>query len=193
MGSLLKQVPVIPSGHHRIFIGIACDQRAQRQINEVLLPVRNLSPYIRWEAETNRHLTLAFLGNITTSSLEDLLGLFDKSYSHLEQFQISLTRLVRFPDEQGRIIALITEPDPALAFLYKTTVELLQSSSLDLLRKEFRPHITLGRISRVKQVTDIIDYPTAIDLGIRSIRLYQSTLGESGSVYTVLKETPLGS
>ncbi len=122
-----------------------------------------------------------------------MLGLFDKSYSHLEQFQISLTRLVRFPDEQGRIIALITEPDPALAFLYQTTVELLQSSSLDLLRKEFRPHITLGRISRVKQVTDIIDYPTAIDLGIRSIRLYQSTLGESGSVYTVLKETPLGS
>jgi 2'-5' RNA ligase len=179
------------TGFHRVFVGIECDHRAQRRINDLLRPIRKSPLDIRWVPENNRHQTLAFLGDIPTPKLENLLGLFDATYQKVEQFQTRLTRLIRFPETNGRIIALINEPDSRLNFLFQTTLALLQNCHLELDRKTFRPHITLGRIKKAKQVETIFDQPTRIVLNIKSIRLYQSTLTECGSIYTVLKETHL--
>ena len=176
---------------NRIFIGIACDQQAQRHINEQLRPIRKLPLDIRWVPENNRHLTLAFLGNIPMSCVENLTGLFDQTYQQEKRFQFMLTRLTRFPKLTGRIIALINEPDRPMEKLYQNTLRLLQSNQLELDRKEFRPHMTLGRIRRPKQLKTVFDQKTNICLDVTKITLYQSTMTESGVIYTPLKETHL--
>ena len=68
---------------NRIFIGIPCDKQAQRQINELLRQKRKSTLDIRWVPENNRHLTLAFLGNLPRPSVDNLLGLFDETYQLL--------------------------------------------------------------------------------------------------------------
>lgn len=188
----MNSIPTIPLGFKRVFIGIPCDKQAQRQINELLRPIRKSPLDVRWVPENNRHLTLAFLGNIATTKVENLLGLFDETYQQETPFQTMLTRLTRFPDPTGRIIALINEPDISLNHLFQITLRLLQKNRLEPDRKEFRPHITLGRIRRAKQVKANFDQRTNIRLDITKIRLYQSTMTESGSIYTALKETQLG-
>ena len=189
--SLLNTTPTISPGSNRIFIGIPCDKQAQRQINELLRQKGKSTLDIRWVPENNRHLTLAFLGNLPRSSVDNLLGLFDETYQHETGFKYLLTRLIRFPGPNGRIIALANEPDRSLGHLFQITLRFLQNIKLEPDRKEFRPHITLGRLRRAKQVKTKFDQQTDICLDISRIRLYQSTMTESGSIYTALKETRL--
>ncbi len=181
----------VPPVMQRVFIGIPIDKQSQLHINELLKPIKNSRRDIRWVAEINRHLTLAFLGNRTVAEVDNLLRLFDETYQQKTHFQIRLSALTRFPDPTGRIIALTSEPTGSLDQLFQITLKLLHRNKVEFDRKKFRPHITLGRIRRPKQVRTTFDQQTIIKLDITKITLYQSTLTESGSIYSVLKETQL--
>ena len=173
----------------RIFIGIPVDLQTHQQINALLGPIRKLPLQVRWVPDNNRHLTLAFLGNISIASVKNLMDSFDETYQPLRRFQFSLTRLARFPGPSGRIIALVNEPDSSLNCVFQATQRMLQSNQLESDRKAFRPHLTLGRIRKAKEVKINLDQAADIELYISKITLYQSTMTDSGSIYTSLKET----
>ena len=181
----------IPPGMQRVFIGIPIDKHSQRFINELLKPIEDSRRDVRWVPENNRHLTLAFLGNRPISEVDNLIGQFDESYQPETRFHYSLSTLERFPDATGRIIALTNEPTERLDHLFQITLKLLQRNEIEFFRKKFRPHITLGRIRRPKHVKKTFDQQININLDITKITLYQSTLTNSGSIYSALKETLL--
>lgn len=178
-------------GMQRVFIGIPVDDKSQRQINELLEPVRKLRQDIRWEPESNRHLTLAFIGNRPGTEVDNLLQSFSEAYQQENHFNYRLSTLTRFPNPTGRIIALVEDPTGPLDRLFQITTTLLQRNNIELDLKEFRPHITLARIRKAKRVKTNFDQQTDIKLNINKIAFYQSMPGESGSIYTVLKETRL--
>lgn len=171
----------------RIFIGIPVDKHSQQQINKLLEPIKGSRQDIRWVAENNRHLSLAFLGDQPISRVDNLLRRFAETYQQEKQFRYRLSSLNRFPDSRGRIIALTDEPDRCLDNLFQITLKLLQKINIEIDRKKFRPHITLGRIRRPKHVKTSFDRQTDINVEINQITLFQSTLTESGSIYTALK------
>jgi len=175
----------------RVFIGIPVDAQAQQHINGLLRPLKEARGDIRWVPEINRHLTLIFLGNMPAAEVDILMGLFDKTYCQERQFRYSLSMLTRFPEPTGRIIALTGEPDRSLDNLFQITFKVLLSNGQRTDPREFRPHLTLGRLKRAKQVKTTFDQPTNIYLEIGRIVLFQSTLTESGPIYSVLKETKL--
>lgn len=177
----------------RVFIGIPVDGPSQLLINDLLKPIKNSRQDIRWVPEINRHLTLAFLGNRPVSEVDHLLPLLDEAYQREVYFQYRLTALERFPDLTGRIIALTDKPTGALDSLYQITRKLLRSSKIQFIRKELRPHITLGRIRKAKHVKTTFDQQTSINLKVTKVILYQSTITESGSIYSPLKTTQLSS
>jgi len=181
----------IPPGLQRVFIGIHVDKHSQQFINQLLKPIKSSRQDIRWVVENNRHLTLAFLGNIPISEVEILIQLFDETYQQEAQFQYELSTVTRFPDCTGRIIALTGDPTAPLDNLFQATRKLLIRNKLEFDQKEFRPHITLGKIKRAKQVKSTFDQQTHISLDITKITLYQSTHTEFGSIYSALKETQL--
>ena len=180
-----------PSGMQRVFIGIPVDKQSQRHINDLLESIGKSEPNIRWVPESNRHLTFAFLGNIPVSDVENLLRLFGETYQQETHFEFKLTKLTRFPKSRGRIIALTGDPDERLSSLFGITRKLLQELKIEFDRKEFRPHITLGRIRNEKRFKTTFDKAININLGIDKITLYKSTLTETGSIYSILKETQL--
>lgn len=175
----------------RVFIGIPVDQQAQRHINRLLVPIQNSRQDIRWVAENNRHLTLAFLGNKPINDVENLVGLLDEAYQQEACFQYSLSTLTRFPDAAARIIAVTGIPTAPLDNLFQLTLKLLQRSKLEFDQKKFRPHITLARIRKPRHVKTTIYQQINIKLDITKIILFQSTLTESGSVYSTLKDIQL--
>jgi len=175
----------------RVFIGIPIDKPSQQQINVLLKPIKDSRRDIRWVAENNRHLTLAFLGSRTISEVDQLFHQFDEAYRQETHFQYSLSSLARFPEPTGRIIALTNMPTAPLDNLFQITLKLLQRNKLEFDRKKFRPHITLGRIRRAKHVKTSFDKQINIKLDITKIILYQSTITDSGSIYSALKETLL--
>ena len=180
-----------PSAMHKVFIGIPIDKNSQRKIKEILEPIRKSLQDVRWVPASNRHLTLAFIGNIPGTVVENLSRLFDEAYQQETHFQYSMSLLTRFPDSKGRIIALVDDPVRSLNKLFQITLKLLQRSNIEFCQKQFRPHITLGRIRRPKHVTTDIDRQINIKLNIAKIVLYLSTSTECGPIYTTLKQTRL--
>ena len=182
---------IIPKDMQRIFIGIPVDKRSQQHINGLLETVNNPSRGIRWVRENNRHLTLAFLGDIPVSRVGLLLRQFDKTYQREMCIQYSLSALTRFPNHRGRIIALTGEPTAPLDNIFQITLKLLQENDFEFDQRRFRPHITLARIRDPKRLKTSFYQRVDITLNITRVTLYQSTLTGQGSIYSPLKETCL--
>ncbi|MBE9548460.1 MAG: RNA 2',3'-cyclic phosphodiesterase [Proteobacteria bacterium] len=175
----------------RVFIGVPVDRQTQQHINAFLEPLKRLWKDIRWEAENNRHLTLAFIGNKPTTEVENLLRSFNEIYQQETHFKYRLATLTLFPEPTSRTIALVAEPSEALDRLFQITRRFLQRHKVELDLKAFRPHITLGKIAKGKHLKTNVYQPAGINLNINKISLYQSTSNVSGSIYTVLKEAQL--
>ncbi len=175
----------------RIFIGVAVDQRSQRQINDLLKPLTNSNRDIRWVAEQNRHLTLAFLGDQPPAVVDALVCSMDEVYRQVSAFHEVFTGLERFPNSKGKILALVCAANERLVKLFRLTNGLLAQHGLVPEHETFRAHITVGRIARSGLFKTSINQTAKIDLHIDTITLYQSTLTPSGSVYLALKATGL--
>jgi 2'-5' RNA ligase len=175
----------------RVFIGIPVDVRSQQQINKLLEPIKDPRHDLRWVPENNRHMTLAFLGDIEAPVVENLVRLFDEVYRREACFNYRLSLLTRFPNSKGRIIALTGEPTDLLDHLYQLTLDFLTGNDVEFDRKRFRPHVTLGRIKKAKQVKTNFDKQAGITLDINRVRFYRSTLSQRGSVYQVMSEVEL--
>ena len=175
----------------RYFIGIPVDERAQRSINKSLIAIGKFPADVRWVPENNRHMTLAFLGDVPGPAIEALQCMFDASYRHRQAFRFTFPRLERFPNPEGSIIALTGKPTGPLRDLLQITRDLLAINGIGFDQKKFKPHITLGRISRIKQAGIALERQADIILDVTSVILYQSILTEAGSVYTRLAKTNL--
>lgn len=175
----------------RVFIGIPLDRSAQVQIDELLSPIKDSHRDIRWVPENNRHLTLAFLGNRPAEVVESIVGTMDQAYKKETSFKTPTSSLMRFPNSRGNILALVLKADAHLARLYRVTQELLVANGFEFSRTQFRPHITLGRLKRARQLKFNLNQKTNICLQVSKIAFYQSTLTQSGSIYLALKETGL--
>lgn len=176
----------------RVFIAVPLERRLQKQINTLLAPARNSNKDIRWVAEQNRHLTLAFLGDQPDPVVESVAREMDRVYGSESRFDAVFSALTRFPDARGHIVALVGGGDENLSRLFRLTNGLLAQFGLAPEFESFKPHITVGRIIRPRLVKTRIYEPTDMHLRIDRVTLYQSTLTPTGSVYRTLKETVLG-
>lgn len=161
------------------------------QTEELIEPLKKTLTGTYWIPPGNRHLTLAFLGDIPASAVDRLIHGFDRAYQAQKRFTYRLTRLCRFPDPGGGFIVLEDKCEGPIKGLWQNTLGLLKSVHLEPDRYTFRPHITLGRIRKPKRVRSATDQKTAIGLDVRKVTLYQSTLTGKGSIYTILKESRL--
>jgi len=176
----------------RVFLAVPVARRLQKQINRLLAPVQGANRDIRWVAEQNRHLTLAFLGDQPDPVVGSLASSMDDAYRQVSRFDAGFSALTRFPDARGNILALVGHADDRLSTLYQLTCGLLAQFGLAPEFEIFKPHITVGRIIRPRLVKTRFFEPINIRLHVDRVTLYQSTLTPAGSVYRALKETGLG-
>ena len=176
---------------HRVFIGVPADKRAQQKINGLLSPIKRSLEGVRWVPEKNRHLTLAFLGNRPDKVIENICCSMDQVYQKEAGFEAGPSKLERFPNSSGNIIALVFNSDERLSRLYQLTQELLVANGFEFSRTQFRPHITLGRLKRNLRLNKNLQQSTNICLQVGKVTFYQSKLTQAGSIYLALKETEL--
>jgi 2'-5' RNA ligase len=176
---------------HRIFIGIPVGSRAQKSIERALKPLQMHSRNLRWVPAGNLHMTLAFLGDISAGELEAVKTGFAGAYATNRQLKFQLSALGRFPNSRGHIIALTGAVNEPLLALAMATRDMLSRCGLDFERKKFRPHITLARVRNPRHPVVNIDQQVNIDMDIKRVVLYRSTLTGSGSIHTPLVNTDL--
>lgn len=189
----------------RLFVGIPLDEEARRGVEKVVKKLKRGHWPVRWEKPEKWHVTVAFLGNdkLALKSLASLSSAVKRGVRGIEPFEIRLKGLGSFPDlVLPRVVWLGLKGDlKSMARIYKGVREELRKLKLEFDEKPFRPHVTLGRVSKEakrKQRLELGKYlqkhremKILQQWRVDRVVIYESRLKPSGSEYKELKEIVL--
>ncbi len=148
----------------------------------------------RWQSEEQLHLTLRFAGEVDTplaNDLADRLGTV-----HARPFPLAIRGVGHF-ERKGhpRAVWAGIAPSPEFEVLQRKVERACQETGLEPERRRFTPHITLARLNSATGPiapfllarSDLAGEPFTVD----GFTLYESHLGEGGSIYEPVMRYPL--
>ena len=135
----------------RAFLAIDLPEEIKNDIIKHIKPLHSLlSPKeIKWVKKENLHITLYFLGSITNEQYHNLDQKIRGAIKEFPAFTMDLATLAPFPSpEKFHILALNPEPSTHLEELALLLKNEIISSEIEVETRDFRPHVTLGRVNR---------------------------------------------
>ena len=187
----------------RAFIALEIPAKVQKNIHHATSNLRSeIGSLMRWVPAENMHLTLKFLGDISSANVEILNGIIGAEAQSHPCFDIHLTGLGAFPSPKRPRAIYIGIQAPAELEALQHAVE-SAASRLGYKSdggRSFSPHLTVGRVKKNLSSADQQKIRRALDetkidsLGtarVDSVHLYKSDLKPTGSVYTRLYSASL--
>jgi len=182
----------------RTFIAINLPQ----SIKQKLATVQNKWPDLpcRWIPERNLHLTLAFLGNTGEKDIESINEVLGKIASLHSVFSIKLESIKYGPPGKMPPSLIWIEGKPTKQLIrVKNDMEkgLAETIGYKPEKREFKPHITLGRINKTKwrrmepEKRTKIKSVLKVKLDVNSIDFMESQLKRSGAEYKLISSHKL--
>jgi 2'-5' RNA ligase len=188
----------------RAFVAIELDAALRSALGELQGRLRRapLARLGRWVNPAGIHLTLRFLGNVSTGSLSDLRAALRSAAREVAPFELALAGLGCFPNcRQPRVVWVgVQEPTGALGRLQCAVERELCALGFAPEGRAFRPHLTLARVRdqaygrERAELGAWIDGETVGRLGamrVSEISLMRSDLRPGGAIYTRLAAAPL--
>lgn len=187
----------------RSFIAIALSSEIQTKLSQISTELQSQlkGVPVRWVPVANIHLTLKFLGDVSTANLEMLKTALQGEVTGHNSFEISVGDLGAFPNPRRPRVIWVNIQAPAELFTIQRGIE-AQMARLGYPPEErpFHPHLTLGRVARTASQMDlqnIFDVFSKYKIGyigatrVLSINLYKSDLQAGGAIYTCLYRAAL--
>ena len=171
----------------------------------VAMIIKRLRPaqyrYVKWVAPAGIHLTIKFLGNISSDQIPKITDIMKTAAGRVPPLELRLGGLGMFPNEQRpRVIwvALEGNTEP-LAAMQSEIEKALAPLGFAPENRAFTPHLTIGRVrdnaspEERKEIAVVvkekkIDYDVSFTL--REISLMKSTLTPTGAIYNRLDSAP---
>jgi len=185
----------------RTFIAVEIPSQVQKKIQEAVEPLHKElgSSLIRWVPTQNIHITLKFLGDVSPASVDHLTQILRTEADACPTFDIHIGGLGSFPSlKRPRVLFIGIQAPAELEALYRGIES--ACARLGYEKRDFSPHLTIGRVKQDASVTDqqkirhALEGTTIDSLGtarVNSVHLYKSELKPSGSVYTQIYSAPL--
>jgi RNA 2',3'-cyclic 3'-phosphodiesterase len=180
----------------RAFIALDLSPEVLEGLSQVLEELREEigDGMMRWTPIENLHLTLKFLGDVSSSNVNRLIEIIQTAASAHQMFAFSVGGLGAFPSpKRARVLWAGVEGPPELMAVQRTidigTARLGYVSE----SRPFRPHLTLGRVSRnagpkdFQKIYQILKEKKVGFLGVaqaKELHLFRSDLRPSGAVYS---------
>jgi 2'-5' RNA ligase len=153
---------------------------------------------IKWVDPAGIHLTLAFLGDTEEKRIRVLSSMLKYKCSGFGEFDFNLTGTGVFKTfRDPRLIWIGILSSERLATLYNTIAEGLNLSGFVFEERQFKPHLTLGR---VKSVRDAENLKAVLErfrnnqfqiVHVNEVILFESILLQTGPIYKPLGMYPL--
>ena len=188
----------------RAFVAIEIPLYVQESLAEIqeTLEHKIACRSVRWVSPQGIHLTLSFLGEITSEQASKLMPRLSGIARMSNPFRLSIGRLGCFPrPRKPRVIWAGVLGD--LVQLHDIQ-DLIQRCLADMGHKreklKFSPHLTLGRVRRTACHRDLnaIDkyvriawFKSVCEWSVAEVSLVKSNLSPSGAVYSTLSQFPL--
>lgn len=153
---------------------------------------------IRWTRPEGRHVTLAFIGQVTDEQARVAGDTMAKVATICEAFDVAVGGVGAFPNaRRSRVLWVgVNDPDATLVKLATEIQKELRQAGFAVDDREFRGHITLGRVAdrRGMDLSDALENCSEETLSIKldAMVLFESHLAPSGARYRPLRRILLG-
>jgi len=187
----------------RSFIAIDLPKHIQDPLDQVIQEFQAQNPHsaVRWVPARNIHLTLKFLGEVSSNNLELLTKILQAEIPRHRCFEIKVGTLGAFPSiHRPRVIWIGVEAPGDLMSLQRSIEAETTRLGYAPEERPFSAHLTLGRVSHnaspdeVRVIGEMLKGCTVGQLGattVERVRLFRSDLEPGGAIYTPLYTFPL--
>lgn len=182
----------------RAFIAIRLPEAVTETLSAIQEKLKPGNSGIIWTKPQNLHLTVKFLGEISKDKLEKIKGIAEETARATPVFRLKLEKLGAFPcPRASRIIWAGSEQAPAaLKQLAANLDNRLSKAGVPEEKRDFRAHVTIGRLKNraaAAGTQKTMDNPEIYgnincEFDCDKITLFESVLGGTGPIYTVIEE-----
>jgi 2'-5' RNA ligase len=182
----------------RTFFAVDTPPHIKVKMTEVQMILKESGADVKWESAEKFHITMKFLGDVFENVLAEATKKLTDELRSNKSFTVTYRGLGCFPNlKDPRVVWIGCEnPDGELSKIKDRIEAVTIPYGYPSERREFSPHITLGRVKGHRGVKDMIDKlkgtqfttePTICD----EILVMKSDLRPTGSVYTILNRIKL--
>lgn len=188
----------------RCFIAIDLSTEVRKLLASRLDRLRSLpgQECMRWVQPDSIHLTLEFLGDLLPARVPDLAAMLDRVCAAQGPFRLRVGGLGCFPDpRRPRVLWVgLEEPTGSLQRLQGAIRKGCADLGLEVEKRAFSPHLTLGRVRReagpeaadfASQALGDPEAKPSGEMAAEMVHLYRSELRPTGAVYTRLHSAAL--
>ncbi|MGQ9531522.1 MAG: RNA 2',3'-cyclic phosphodiesterase [Desulfotomaculales bacterium] len=147
---------------------------------------------VKWVEEENLHLTVKFLGEMAPERLAELEEALARAVPACRAFRLELSGLGTFPARGVPRVLWVGVGGEVEAFreLYGAVERALAPLGFTGEGREFRPHLTLGRVRSPRGVDVLRNRMAALDgaygdLAVGEVALMESRLTPRGPIYRI--------
>lgn len=181
----------------KIFIAINLDNKNKKYIHKTISKLSFLEESIKKIDFENYHLTLCFFGNVEDEDLGNICLDLKNNLTGLNIFDLNFNKLEWGPKpENPKMLWLTGEKNEDLINLRFQIEKILANSNVTIERKEFLPHINLGKlISKFKkenQSLPQLDQNINILVPVISVDIMESCRDDGRRKYRLLDRLELG-
>ena len=145
--------------------------------------------------DKQRHLTLVFIGDLDAEYAEKVCEAVEGAVEGIGAFRIDLRGVGAFPNPQRpKVVWVGASDDGSMAALSEAVRNSLDAAGVGYDGKEFKPHITLARMSGGTDVGGLVSGNKSATFGwftCDSVNVMRSTLRPSEAVHTLIRKIPL--
>mgnify|MGYP001570540277 CR=1 FL=1 len=180
---------------------IACDipEALLEKISSIQDKLKGLDAEVGWIKIRGIHITLKFLGDIEQEIIEKVADVIAEATTGQPPFEICIKGSGAFPTlKNPRVVWIgVEDLNKGLMHIQQALDGGLKALGFEPEEREFRPHLTLGRIKGAKgkeRLSSAVSRLKDIEIGsftLDRVTLYKSELKPTGAVYTKLKELKL--
>ena len=180
----------------RAFIAIPVDENVRDLASSIVKNLATAGADVKWVELENLHLTLKFLGNISTDMVDRISGVIEEATAHINQFEVTIEGIGGFPGGKKplRVIWLgICDKSGLMERISSTIEEGCRKLGFKSEERGFKPHLTIGRVrqgspnlTKLKSAISLVEF-NPLKLSIDRVNLMRSELSPRGPTYTVLR------
>ncbi|MBI4745253.1 MAG: RNA 2',3'-cyclic phosphodiesterase [Deltaproteobacteria bacterium] len=180
---------------------IACDipDLFLEKISSVQDGLKGLDADVTWTKTGGIHITLKFLGDIEEGYIDKVAAVIEDASKGQTPFEIYIKGSGAFPNlKNPRVVWIgVEDLNKGLMHIQQALDGGLKALGFEPEEREFRPHLTLGRVKGVKgkeRLSSAVSGLKDIEIGsftVDRVILYKSELKPTGAVYTKLREVIL--
>jgi 2'-5' RNA ligase len=184
----------------RSFLAFELPPEIKEQVRQVSEQLKRSKMDVRWVKPDNIHLTIVFLGDVREGDISAIAGEIEQVCYGFHPFELHLKGLGLFPDRRRpRVLWAGYHGDiERMASLRDVLHERLIPFEIKEEKREFKPHLTIGRFrnpgrgnEQLDEILGLHDGLTSPSFQVGELVLFKSELKPHGPEYTRLESWPL--